>query len=104
LIVEPWFFPEAFVDGHIGAVFVDQDEMKIARINDSRVRDGVSWLTLHYMVGVPEGISYFTEEHVLGLFTHEQYLDAFRGAGLGVTYDEEGLMGRGLYVGVVPPG
>jgi SAM-dependent methyltransferase len=102
-IVEPWFYPEGFVDGHIGAIFVDRDEMKIARINDSRVRDGISLLTLHYLVGAPEGISYFTEEHALGLFTHEQYLDAFRGAGLGVTHDEEGLMGRGLYVGLNSP-
>jgi SAM-dependent methyltransferase len=100
LIIEPWFSPANFVDGHIGAIFVDDEDLKIARINDGRVRDGISLLTLHYLVGAREGISYFKEEHALGLFTHEEHLDAFREAGLSVTHDEEGLMGRGLYVGL----
>jgi ubiquinone/menaquinone biosynthesis C-methylase UbiE len=102
LIIEPWFSPANFIAGHIGAIFVDNEDVKIARINDSRVRGGISVLTLHYLVGAPEGISYFKEEHALGLFTDEEHLDAFAEAGLSVTHDEEGLMGRGLYVGLQP--
>jgi ubiquinone/menaquinone biosynthesis C-methylase UbiE len=102
LIVEPWFTPEGFVAGHIGAVFVDKDDLKIARINDSRVHDGVSEMTLHYLIGSPGGVSYFTEEHSLGLFTEDQYLQAFSKTGLDATHDSEGLMGRGLYIGVLP--
>lgn len=44
----------------------------------------------------------FTERHDLALFTYEEHLGAFRAAGLDVTYDPEGLMGRGLYIGARP--
>jgi hypothetical protein len=39
----------------------------------------------------------------MGLFTQEQYTQAFVDAGLDVTYDERGLMDRGSYIGVNPP-
>jgi SAM-dependent methyltransferase len=102
LLVEPWFAPEAFTEGHLGALFVDEDDLKIARMNDSSVRDGVSHFTFHYLVATREGISYFTEQHSLGLFEHDDYVNAFVDAGLEVTHDPEGLMGRGLYIGVRP--
>ncbi|HEY3247071.1 MAG TPA: class I SAM-dependent methyltransferase [bacterium] len=103
IIVEPWILPERWEPGHIGAVFVDDPALKIARINTSERRDNLTTLKFHYLVGTPEGIEHFTEEHELGLFSHQQYLDAFRGAGLEVAHDPEGLMGRGLYYGVRPP-
>jgi len=34
----------------------------------------------------------------LGLFTVEQYLEAFRAASLEADHDPEGPMGRGLYI------
>ncbi len=39
---------------------------------------------------------------MLGLFTREQITRAMEDAGLRVSYDAEGLMGRGLYVGILP--
>ncbi|MGZ4431543.1 MAG: hypothetical protein ACXVYV_07840 [Gaiellales bacterium] len=38
----------------------------------------------------------------MGLFTHQQHLDAFHAVGLDVRHDNEGLTGRGLYVGEKP--
>jgi hypothetical protein len=56
----------------------------------------------HYLVATPAGIQHFTERHELGLFTHEDYLAAFRDSGLEVIHDPDGLIGRGLYIGLRP--
>jgi len=102
LVVEPWLSPDVWMDRHVGAVFVDEPELKIARMNVSQ-RDGdLSIVEFEYLVGTPDGIERYTERHELGLFTVEQHLEAFHAAGLEVAHDPEGPMGRGLYVGVAP--
>ncbi|MGH2789127.1 MAG: methyltransferase domain-containing protein [Actinomycetota bacterium] len=102
LVVEPWFAPEAYEAGHLGAVFVDEPDLKIARVNIAELEGGLSRLVFHYLVGTPDGISAFTEDHRLGLFSHDEYVAAFRGQGLTVDHDAWGLMGRGLYVATKP--
>jgi SAM-dependent methyltransferase len=102
VLIEPWIFPEKFEKGRVGLVVVDQPALKIARMNGSERRRDLSPLRFHYLVGTPDGVSHFTEEHTLGLFTHEDYLTAFRAAGLDVSFDPDGLTGRGLYIGRKP--
>lgn len=102
LIIEPWFAPGQFMPDTLHALFIDQPDLKISRMNISRVENGVSILDFHYLVGTPEGIDYFTEHHELGLFTVEEYTSAFQAAGLAATYDPDGLTGRGLHIGVKP--
>ena len=97
-VVEPWFTPDAFEAGRLGARFVDEPDLKIARMNTSVVEGRLTIIEFHYLVGTPDGFSYFTERHETGLFTHDEYLDAFRAAGLAVDFDPDGLMGRGLYL------
>jgi SAM-dependent methyltransferase len=100
VIVEPWFGPEVWEQGRLTADLVDQPTLKIARVLVSGLDGRVSTLDIHYLVARPEKVERFTEHHRLGLFTHEEYLTAFRAADLDVTYDPHGLLGRGLYVGV----
>lgn len=102
VVVEPWLTPEKFETGHLGAVFVDQPDLKIARMNTTTRDNGVSVLRFHYLVGTRAGIEYFTEDHTLGLFSHDDYIGAFRAVGLDVLYDAEGLIGRGMYIGLPP--
>jgi SAM-dependent methyltransferase len=74
LVIEPWLSPEVWKDRHIGAAFVDEPELKIARMNVP-ARDGnLSMFDFEYLVGTPDGIERFTEHHELGLFTLEQHL------------------------------
>jgi ubiquinone/menaquinone biosynthesis C-methylase UbiE len=102
LVIEPWITPDAWEDGHIGSVFVDHDDLKIARL-DTPQRDGhLSLIHFAYLVATRNGISHFTEDHVLALFTDDQYRSALESAGLAVEHDPEGLMDRGLYIATAP--
>ncbi len=99
LVVEPWLAPEAWREGHVAMLVLDEPELKVVRMNRAD-RDGdVSVIDFHYLIGTPERVNHFTERHELGLFTDGQYRDAFAAAGLVVEHDPEGLMGRGLYLG-----
>lgn len=100
LIIEPWISPRDFIKGKLGAVFVDEIKLKIARIDRSTVRGHISTLDFQYLIATPRGTEYFREREKFGLFTHSEYVNAIRLAGLKVVYYGEGLIGRGLYVGV----
>jgi hypothetical protein len=52
------------------------------------------------MVGDKSGVKTFVERHEMGLFTNEEYMEAFESAGLKTVYNKKGLNGRGLYLGV----
>src|SRR5436305_1539057 len=60
----------------------------------------IQYLKQHYSIGTPDEVQHVVDRESMGLWTHEEYLDAFRDGGLKVVFDPEGLMGRGLYVGV----
>lgn len=99
LIVEPWFTPEQWYPGRVFTLRVDKPDLKIVRMSYSGQRGKVSLLEFEYLVGTSKGIKHMTEHHEFGLFTHEEYLDAFQSADLKVVYDKRGLAGRGLYIG-----
>jgi SAM-dependent methyltransferase len=102
LMIEPWLTPDVWEDGHLGAVFVDEPDLKIARVNSSDREGRLSRFVFHYLVLTSDGVERFEEPHELALFTHDEYLAAFGDAGLQVSHDPDGLMGRGLYVGWSP--
>jgi hypothetical protein len=99
VVVEPWFYPEVWRPGHVDATFVDEEGLKVARLIVAPPVSDPLTMTFHYLVATPEGVESFTEEHVVGMFRHEQYVEAFEAAGLDVDHDPEGPMGRGLFVG-----
>jgi SAM-dependent methyltransferase len=103
LVVEPWLSPDRIRLPHVGAAFVDEPELKVARIGTVEVEGDRSVMEMHYLVGTPERVEHLTERHELMLFTDEEMLGAFGAAGLEVEHDAEGgPMGRGLYVAVAP--
>jgi SAM-dependent methyltransferase len=104
LVVGPFFAPEEWIPGQPHAVFVDEPDLKLARINVSGVDESgrIAILDFHYLVGTPAGVEQFSERHELGLFTAADYRAAFAAARLAVTFDAEGLIGRGEYIGAKP--
>ncbi len=99
LILEPWVTPERFWPRHIASNHVESDGMKISWMYAHQRQGNVSIFDIHYLVGRFDGVEHFTERHQMGLFSHEEYLEALTSAGLDVDFDESGPFGRGLYVG-----
>lgn len=99
LIVEPWFTPGAWEPNTVHSLFIDEPDLKIARVNTSFAQGRLSYFDLHYLIGTPAGTKHFVERHELGLFTVAEMRAALSNAGLEAEYEPEGLMGRGLYLG-----
>ncbi len=101
LVIEPWIERENWIPGGVYSTFVDEPELKVARVNTSPPPgpDGIVSLEMHHVVGRPDGVESFVERHELGMFSSGEYLEALRLAGLEAEHDPQGLIGRGLYVG-----
>jgi SAM-dependent methyltransferase len=100
LVIEPFVAPQEWEAGRPTATFVDQPDLKIARMSVSAREGDVAILDFAYLVATPAGIERLSERHELGLFTDAQYRRAFMEARLAVRHDADGLMGRGLYLGM----
>lgn len=98
LLVEPWFPPGKLVDGSVSMAIVDQEKLKVVRMNTLKLEGNVSRFDFHYLVGASSGTTHFIEKHRLGLFTKEEMTGALERCGLSVSYDEKGPTGRGLYL------
>ncbi len=99
LIIEPWLTEETWKPGGIHALYVDKPDIKIARMDFPTAKGRMSVFKWHLMIGTSKGVEYLTQEHELFLFSNAEYIEAINAAGLDVSYDEKGLMNRGLFIG-----
>ncbi|WP_426060616.1 class I SAM-dependent DNA methyltransferase [Hymenobacter sp. B1770] len=99
LVIEPWITPENYWIDKITANFVDQPNLKIAWMYTSQLHGLTSVFDINYLVGTAEGVTSFTESHIMGLWTDAEYREAIEAAGVAVNYDPKGLFGRGMYYG-----
>lgn len=98
LVVEPWLTPEQFVPGRVGLYTAESDTTRLARMSAGHVDGRRSAIEFQYLIGRDGGIEHLSERHDLWLWTRDEYAAAFAAAGVDAAYDEEGLMGRGLWV------
>ncbi|MET9297617.1 class I SAM-dependent methyltransferase [Streptomyces sp. NPDC003077] len=102
-VIEPWWFPDTFIDGYVSSDVVRRDGRHVARVSHS-VREGnATRMVVHFVVADAEhGARHFSDTHLITLFTRREYEAAFESAGLRVEYLEGGPSGRGLFVGIRP--
>lgn len=107
LVVEPWWFPESFIDGYVGGHLVRTEGQVVSRVTRS-VREGsTTVMQIKFVVATAGELKEWTDVLVTSLFTRERYEAAFTRAGCSVEFVEQGLRladGRwnapGLFVGV----
>jgi SAM-dependent methyltransferase len=100
MVIEPWVLAEDWVDP--GKNIVDRHDdgdRTHVRIMSSRREGSLSYLQIHYAVAEAGGIQTGDEEHVLGLFSKDDYLDAARSAGLAPEWIDGGPSRRGIVAG-----
>ncbi len=101
LVVEPWDSPEDSHDGEPWVTTAVEAGRVVTVMETTRLSDMIWVEESHYLVWtVDGGIEYRTERAQLGAFTRAHYEGSLRRAGLEAHYDSEGLLGRGLHVGV----
>jgi SAM-dependent methyltransferase len=103
LAVEPWLAPDGIYPGRVTLVTAESDAVRLARMSTIHVDGRRSLTEFQYLVGRSGTIEHLTERHQLWLWTVDEYAAAFAAAGLDAAHDEQGLMGRGLWLGTAPP-
>ena len=99
--VEPWFTRDVYDVGRPSMTTYDDEDLKIARLSVSEIRDGVSVMDMHYLVAERgRRVRHHVDRHELGLFEVDETLRIMAESGLESQFTSEGLMpGRGLYIG-----
>lgn len=98
IIVEPWIFPDQWREGLTAIDTGKREDEQVARLAVSK-RDGdFSVFELQYNIVSPRGFRQFREIGRHRLHSDAEYRQAFQDAGLKVSFDDTGPMGRGLYI------
>jgi ubiquinone/menaquinone biosynthesis C-methylase UbiE len=102
VIIEPWLTKSTYDAGRPGMTTYDAKDIKIARLNTTKIEGDLSILEMHYLIAERNrDIEYFSEKHELGLFEIDQFLEFMTNAGLKAEFLKDGLLKeRGLYIGI----
>ncbi|OLF14443.1 SAM-dependent methyltransferase [Actinophytocola xinjiangensis] len=99
LIIEPWWFPEQFIEGYAAGFAAQEGNRVVTRVSHSTKVGHQTRMDLRYVYADDDGITQFTEIDMLCLWTKEEYLSAFADAGCPATYTPGWPTGRGLFIG-----
>ncbi len=102
IIIEPWLSKSNFKDGMAHMTTHENENIKIARSEVSKVRGNLSILDFNYLVAEKnKGVKYFNDRHELGLFDTNKTIEIMEDSGLKSKYFKKGLdKKRGLFIGV----
>ena len=100
-IIEPWLTKSAFKAGFPAMTTYDGKNIKIARLNVSKVKNTVSILDMDYLIAEKNrDIKHYADRHELRLFDANKTLPFMKEAGLQTKFLKKGLMDRGLILGI----
>ncbi|MFI5621369.1 class I SAM-dependent methyltransferase [Streptomyces sp. NPDC051567] len=86
LVVEPWWFPDNFIDGYVGGHVAREEGRVVARVTRAtRVGDRTRH-EVRFVVADSEGMREFSDVLMVGLFTRAAYEEAFERAGCTVEF------------------
>ena len=106
LVIEPWIAPEDWLVGHIGHDTVTSGDTSVMRMAHSGVDGDTALIRFEYLVGEPDGIWSFGEDHRMLMAPSSFFVESLEEAGLNVTFDLDGFdfgaARKGLVVGVRP--
>ncbi len=81
-LVERFLSFEEYRPGSVDSIFVDEPDLKIARMSVSKQMGKIAILDFHYLVASLTGVERYFERHEIGLFGDAAYASAFEKAGL----------------------
>lgn len=105
LMVEGWLTPDMWHDGHVSIEEAPLEGGRVIRATISWREDRITTLEMHHFVThPPTKATYEVVTHQTALYSVDEYLAAFRAAGLQTWFDPTGLSGngRGVYLGLKP--
>lgn len=102
VLIEPWLRPEMIRPGNVGIDQADGEGYTLVRMSRLHIEGTLSICQFHYLIGDAGEIRHEYEEHRLTLFTLNEYRQALEEAGFALHWDEKGLTGRGMFIGVKP--
>ena len=101
-LIEPSHAKSTYVNGEPRITTYNGKEVKIARVNFTKLRQATAVLNMHILIAERgKDAKYFVDKHELGLFGINYTLKVMKAAGLKSKYLKNGLMpGRELFVGI----
>lgn len=103
VLIEPWFTKQEYRPGSPHMTTYDSPDIKIARLNVSKVRGDLSIMDMHFTVAERgKGIVRFIDSHEMRMTPVEDIITMMEDAGLRVTYVKNKDFSRGLLIGVKP--
>jgi ubiquinone/menaquinone biosynthesis C-methylase UbiE len=102
VIIEPWLTKEHYALDKPHMTVYEDKNLKIARLNTSKIKDGVSVMDMHYLIAESgKEVKHYVDRHELGLFEVDKTLSIMKKAGFESKFIKNGFMkNRGLYIGV----
>lgn len=100
-LVEPWHLEGAYTPAPTARHVVAAGSA-IARASVARVRGRQVALDVHYLVAKGKSVRHLREIHRLGLFSRDEHLEAFGGAGLRALWSDASPTGRGAVLAIKP--